>query len=154
MSGILHVHPYSFPSTGHQLSHSLHFHPGSGCPDHLPSPSADECSTWAHAHTWLVTCRCSPVPGGAMEEPPGLTDTVAPGHLVPCRHLGPHPGQAEEGNRYRGGGRALIHPARCAQDAGQAQWGPTHPTAVWCSGRLGHSQNAISTGPQYSWVGP
>lgn len=53
MSGILHVYPYSFPSTGHQLSHSLHFHPGSGCPDHLPSPSADECSTWAHAHTWL-----------------------------------------------------------------------------------------------------
>lgn len=77
MSDILHVHPYSFPSTGHQLSHSLHFHPGSGCPDHLPSPSADECSTWAHAHTWLVTCRCSPASGGAMEEPPGLTGTVA-----------------------------------------------------------------------------
>ena len=28
MSDILHVHPYSFPSTGHELSHSLHFHPG------------------------------------------------------------------------------------------------------------------------------
>ena len=68
-----------------------------------------------------------------------------PGNLIPCRHLGRHSGQAEEGNRYRGGGHAFIHPARCVQDAGQAQWGPTYPTTTWCSGRLGHSQATLTS---------